>query len=164
METSGRIDKSQEYIETEHEADDILSIAGIYGPPVPIEVINKILKGTTIDICAFSDEALGFSSCDNGVWRILIHPDQPVTARRFTACHEFYHMLKGKTGFCRNTEEGSFEERKANYFAACLLMPARWVRKYWERCDDISRLASIFDVSHSAMMWRLKGLERYLVA
>jgi Zn-dependent peptidase ImmA (M78 family) len=161
---SGYKNKTQEYIEVEQDANEILSTAGIFAPSVPITTIKKILIDVTINTVAFSNEALGFSYPDNGMWRILINPDQSPTAQRFTAFHEFYHMLQGKPGYCRDTEEGSFEESKANYFAACVLMPARWVRRYWDRCHNIATLARIFDVSQSAMEVRLKGLEHYLAA
>jgi Zn-dependent peptidase ImmA (M78 family) len=156
--------KTEEYIRVEQDANEILSTAGVYVPPVSIEIIQKILIDVTIETVAFSNEALGFSYPDNGVWRVLVHPDQPRTAQRFTAFHEFYHMLQGKPGYCRDTEEGTFEESKANYFAACTLMPARWVRRYWDSCHDAETLARIFDVSHSAVDARLKGLEHYLAA
>jgi hypothetical protein len=76
---SGYKNKTQEYIEVEQDANEILSTAGIFAPSVPITTIKKILIDVTINTVAFSNEALGFSYPDNGMWRILINPDQSPT-------------------------------------------------------------------------------------
>jgi Zn-dependent peptidase ImmA (M78 family) len=155
---------TQEYIMAEDDADQVLATLGVYSPPVPVKIIGDIFKGVTFDIVAFSDEYIGFSFPKYGVWHILIKDSLPLTAKRFTAFHELYHMLHSKPGYCRSTTEGSFEESKANYFASCILMPARWVRKYWEQTYSVNSLAEIFNVSTAVTEIRLKGLEHYLSA
>lgn len=166
MTPSGKKIKTEEFIQVEDDAEQILATFHIYKPPVPTGIIKKIFNQCTIDIIAFSDEAMGFSYPDEekGIWRILINDKLSLEAKRFTAFHEFYHLLQGKPGYHKGTEEGAAEEIKANYFAACLLMPARWVRKYWEEYEDVSMLALIFDVSEFAVRIRLKNLENYLAA
>ncbi|SRR5260221_4734529 len=156
--------KTQEYMRAEDDADVVLATLGVHNPPVPTGIIQKIFQDVTIDVVAFSDEYLGFSFHEYGAWRILINSDLPLTAKRFTAFHELYHMLQGNPGYCSSTTEGTFEERKANYFAACILMPARWVRKYWDINNDIDSLADIFNVGTTVVEIRLKNLEHYLAA
>jgi Zn-dependent peptidase ImmA (M78 family) len=46
-------------------------------------------------------------------------------------------------------------EREANIFAAELLMPEPAVREVWEKLGDVAACAARFDVSPTAMHWRL---------
>jgi Zn-dependent peptidase ImmA (M78 family) len=46
-------------------------------------------------------------------------------------------------------------EREANVFAAELLMPETLVRSSWDDIDDVATCATLFDVSPTAMHWRL---------
>ena len=46
-------------------------------------------------------------------------------------------------------------EREANVFAAELLMPEPPVRGAWEELGDVDACAARFDVSPTAMHWRL---------
>lgn len=155
------------YIEAEKDAEfilDLLAQYNIFEPPVPTGIIVKVVPHTTIDVIDFSTEAFGFSFADSGKWRILINDNLPLGAKRFTAFHELYHILKGKMGFSKDTPEGKLEETKADYFAACILMPARWFRKYWEKTRSIEEMGEIFGVSHKAVSTRLKNLDHYLRA
>lgn len=49
------------------------------------------------------------------------------------------------------------KERAANTFAACLLMPAAWIRAD-TKAYSASRLATRYKVSHAAMAYRLANL------
>jgi len=46
-------------------------------------------------------------------------------------------------------------EREANVFAAELLMPEPAVREVWAELGDVAACAARFDVSPTAMQWRL---------
>ncbi len=46
-------------------------------------------------------------------------------------------------------------EREANVFAAELLMPEPAVREAWDELGDVAACAARFDVSPTAMHWRL---------
>ncbi len=152
------------YLKAENDADEILAICRITSPPVPTGVIRKIFPSCTIDVVHFSDEAMGFTFASGDSWRVLIDSQIPIGAKRFTAFHEFYHMLNNEAGFCKNTPEGKLQESRSDYFAACLLMPARWFRKYWEKCNDIETMMKIFGVSWEAASYSLMGLQKYLAA
>jgi transcriptional regulator with XRE-family HTH domain len=89
--------------------------------------------------------------------------------RRFTLAHELGHyLLRHSSSFQVDfAEDGSTgdapgynwqHERAANEFAANLLMPADLVRRSAERNQDITKLATMFDVSRQAMAFRLTSL------
>lgn len=162
MNPSGIINKTQSYINVENDANLILKQVGIYHPPVPIKIIQKIFNEITLDVLEFHEDAFGFSYPSDGVWHILVNDHLPSSARRFTVFHEFYHILNDQIDFSRSSTEGQFEEQKANYFASCILMPARWIRIYWDKYHDPDLIAKIFMVSRAAVNIRLEGLQHYL--
>ncbi len=153
-----------EYIKTEDDAEDILALFDIKEPPVPSSLVKKLFPDSEIQVTPFHPDAFGFSFPKNGKWYVLLNQGLSVGAKRFTLFHEFYHMLQNNPGYNKETEEGMVEERKAEYFAACLLMPARWFRKYWEKYHDIEKMSEKFLVSRKAVEIRLKSLEHYLAA
>jgi Zn-dependent peptidase ImmA (M78 family) len=92
--------------------------------------------------------------------------EPPLRRFRFTIAHELghwvCHALQGAdpaVSFCRPvdlTEAADRSlEREANVFAAELLMPEPAIRAGWEELGSADALASRFDVSPSAMRWRL---------
>ena len=92
--------------------------------------------------------------------------EAPLRRFRFTIAHELghwiCHALEGAdsaVSYCRPvdlTEAADRSlEREANVFAAELLMPESAVRSAWNEIGDVNALASSFDVSPSAMTWRL---------
>jgi IrrE N-terminal-like domain len=92
--------------------------------------------------------------------------EAPLHRFRFTIAHELghwiCHALEGAdpaVSYCRPidlTEAADRSlEREANVFAAELLMPETAVRAGWEELGSADALASRFDVSPSAMSWRL---------
>jgi hypothetical protein len=88
--------------------------------------------------------------------------------RRFTIGHELGHWVLHQQGqttiFCRHGQiEESDEDRppldpieeEANQFAAALLMPAKLLRREYERDRDFDRLCAVFGSSRAAMGRRL---------
>jgi Zn-dependent peptidase ImmA (M78 family) len=154
-----------DYLETEEKAEEILDILAKYNvfkPPVPTGIIFKIMPYATVDVQNMSEEVLGFSFFENGKSHILINAKLPYGAKRFTAFHEFYHLLHGQHGYSKDSPQAKDEDGKAEFFAACMLMPARWFRKYWEQVQDIDAMVEIFGVSRKAVEVRLRSLEHYL--
>ena len=94
--------------------------------------------------------------------------------QRFTVAHELGHWILGdlaSTGTWEEPEQavayrleeslGSFPERRANAFAAAMLMPAPWVNAWIEHgVRSPETLAELFEVSQQAMEIRLKTLGR----
>jgi Zn-dependent peptidase ImmA (M78 family) len=92
--------------------------------------------------------------------------EPPLRRFRFTIAHELghwiCHALEGAdlaVSYCRPidlTEAADRSlEREANVFAAELLMPELAVRAAWAELRSADALAPRFDVSPSAMRWRL---------
>ena len=90
----------------------------------------------------------------------------PLRRTRFTIAHEIGHWevhvrAAGRTepSFCRavdvSLDVDRDLEREANVFAAELLMPEAAVREAWASLGDPDECARWFDVSPSAMRWRL---------
>ncbi len=149
---------------------------GVFGGPelpVPVEAIAGDLLGLRV-------EESGEIDCSGMLLpaerRILLNAheraggrdDPPLRRFRFTIAHEIghwvCHCLEGrardpKPAFCREVDLTEVAdktlEREANVFAAELLMPEPAVREAWEELKDVTACAARFDVSPTAMQWRL---------
>lgn len=100
--------------------------------------------------------------------------------QRFTMAHELGHFVLHRSLIgegidddikYRSTAAGDFyntaidevHEQQANSFAASFLMPERLLRRWVSENPDepLKKTASAFQVSPSAMRWRLKTLDLY---
>ena len=91
---------------------------------------------------------------------IFVNPTEPARRQRFTVAHELGHCLLGHG--CRDRLKGTLteyepDEAAANQFAAELLMPENAVR-YFAAKKNLQDLMEIFDVSQTAIYFRLKNL------
>lgn len=81
--------------------------------------------------------------------------------QRFTVGHELGHFVLGHSQvFCRFDDRSSDDptrpnERQADQFATCLLMPEAQVRDSWARLKNAKNVAAEFDVSETTMWIRL---------
>jgi Zn-dependent peptidase ImmA (M78 family) len=137
--------------------------------PVPVESIAEDLLGLRIERSAEID-------CSGQLFPaerlILLNAaeaprDRPPLRRyRFTIAHELGHWVCHVVGrpdpqptYCRAvdlTEAADRTlEREANVFAAELLMPEPAVRAAWSESHGVAACAARFDVSPTAMQWRL---------
>lgn len=101
-------------------------------------------------------------------WIMEINKNQNPKRQRFTLAHELGHFVLHKnkntefndTTFFRKNEVPDSLEYNANEFAAQILMPEERVNYYIRQQDikSIKTLADIFDVSSSAMRYRVEGL------
>lgn len=150
--------------------------------PIKIEEIVKSLE-ITIKRYEFNEDVSGVLVIDeNGQAIIGYNPNESESRKRFSIAHELGHYIlhsnksKGifidKLMFRKNIKLYSKKEEKieaeANYFAANLLMPKSLlleeIKKLDSYADDdqnIGRLATIFNVSISAMTYRLINLGIY---
>ena len=148
-----------------------LGTFGGEGLPVPVEAIAEDLLGLRI---AQSWDIDCSGMLRPAARRIVLNAaesprdEAPLRRFRFTIAHEIghwvVHCLEGKApelepSFCRPvdlTEAADRTlEREANVFAAELLMPEPAVREAWEELADMAACAARFDVSPTAMQWRL---------
>lgn len=90
----------------------------------------------------------------------------PLRRFRFTIAHEVGHWICHVVGaqraepvYCRATDLAAEAdrdlEREANVFAAELLMPESAVQAAWAELGEVESCADRFDVSRTAMHWRL---------
>jgi Zn-dependent peptidase ImmA (M78 family) len=99
-------------------------------------------------------------------WVILLNQTEPAQRRRFSLWHEFAHILAHDTADTIYRDlSGRDVEAVADYFAACVLMPRRIVKRlFGQGHHDPGDLAAMFGVSEPAMRYRLSALgltERY---
>lgn len=112
---------------------------------------------------SFNLPVSGLTHWHNGQWLIAINAQEPIGRQRFSLGHEFKHVLDHTTRqwLCppelgMSTETKS--ERLADYFAGCLLMPKRHVKKLFGERVSIENLAAAFGVTKRAMQVRLSQL------
>ncbi len=97
-------------------------------------------------------------------WVITLSADEHRFRQRFSLMHEFKHVIDHTTkDFLHEGRPTSsaYEqaERVADYFAACLLMPKRVVKRLWcQGHQDIANLADLLQVSPAALRYRLDQL------
>jgi hypothetical protein len=150
-----------------------LETFGGEGLPVPVEKIAEDLLGLRIEQSWEIDCSGMLLPVER---RILLNAaegvggrnDPPLRRFRFTIAHEIghwvIHCLEGRApdaepSYCRPVDltdaADRVLEREANVFAAELLMAEPAVREAWKELADIAACAVRFDVSPTAMQWRL---------
>lgn len=127
-----------------------LQISVCYEPGWPKDLSGKILK----------DKKRGGESG----YAIYINADHPEKRKRFTLAHEIAHFILHKESIGDGIADdalyrsglSSAQEAMANKLAADILMPLNLVsQKLREGVDSVEKLASLFNVSPSAMAIRL---------
>ena len=135
--------------------------------PIPVR-IGEIAKESGVKVKAGEFEHPDVSGMYVRDERtIYVDLDDEVNRQAFTIAHElghhFLHADKHKEVYFRHfSEQLNFEdkkqEREANWFAACLLMPRQSVISLWSDTKDSRELARRFGVSQTAMFYRLSEL------
>lgn len=136
--------------------------------PVPVDSIAEDLLGLRIEQAEM--DCSGMLLPAERLIRISAaeapRNEYPLRRYRFTIAHELGHWIchaiegaEPAAVFCRAVDISEVAERsierEANVFAAELLMPEPDVRVMWKEVADVEQLAARFDVSPSAMRWRL---------
>lgn len=143
-------------------------------PPADLTAVCKFLKirihkkQMDADVCGF----YVVTPKGRRVIRINKLLDMVPARRRFTLAHEIGHHLMLPVDAAPGTvcelrqynNPDTEEERRANRFAAAILMPHWIVRKWWEELSGnpdarVPIMASRFDVSLSAMRIRVNELK-----
>ena len=151
-------------------AAKVLEAAGFNEPPVsPREVASRL--GVSVYDWEFPDELSGIAVSDGGKAYIGVNESHPRVRQRFTVAHEIGHLVfDGEDMHCDfvfaelaalpNTEQEIKRERKANQFAADLLMPAQWLRQDVRGDErDLILLAKRYEVSEQALWFQLRSLK-----
>jgi Zn-dependent peptidase ImmA (M78 family) len=138
----------------ERQAAKLLRLRDALDAPMPEEVITHLvrIKVGRANLGSLS----GVSHWDGSYWHIAVNGRHAPVRQRFTLCHEFAHILDAPY---KRVVRADHAEEVADYFAASLLMPKRLVKRLWASgIQDTSTLACRFNVSISAMRWRLDEL------
>ena len=145
----------------ELQANRLLEVMGVGEWPVPSEVVTELprLRVELRDL-----PASGLSFWDGQAWVVYLNGAEASTRQRFTLLHEFKHIVDhGRadrlyTGNGRlNSDEQA--EQVADFFAGCVLMPKRLIKRAWGEGRQRPRvLAAMFDVSPRAVEFRLAQL------
>lgn len=160
-------------------ANDVLSESNNFSCPVNLDsIFEKFnIKANYTELNSIS----GFAAIKpNEQKQVFINSKESPVRQRFTAAHELGHLfLHDEEGVSVDTTEtiyhfrssnmpfgNQLKETEANYFAACLLMPASFIEKKFQelqsvRFDDeetLDLLAKGFNVSKIAFCTRLGSL------
>ncbi|WP_457028732.1 ImmA/IrrE family metallo-endopeptidase [Kitasatospora sp. P5_F3] len=149
----------------EAQAERLLELFEIKEPSVDV---GRIAELPRVDVRIASPLPVsGLTYWEKSRWVVAIRRDDSTTRRRFTLAHELKHIidhpyvdvLYPQTQASDETTKGQAAkqvEAICDHFAACLLMPAAWVRRYWQQgLREVEVLARLFKVSPAAMTIRL---------
>lgn len=145
----------------EAQANRLLDLQGLTGPAVPCEIVTE-LPHIHIEQ-AYDIPVSGSAFWDGTAWVLTLNADEYLPRRRFSLMHEFKHVLdhpfRRALSHVGNSLTENDLERVADHFAACVLMPKRWVKSaFYGQSQSAERLAGIFEVSRAAMSYRLNEL------
>jgi hypothetical protein len=146
----------------ELQANRLLEAAGVDQPGTPTDIVAglpflQVIHRSELPVS-------GSAQWIKPRWIVLINSSEPMVRQRFSLMHEFKHILDHQTADYRTfgpdeTEVGYRSELIADYFAACVLMPRRLVKRLWgEGVQHPRHLAAAFGVSDLAMRYRLQQL------
>ena len=138
----------------EAQADRLLRLSGVTEPPVSEDVMAG-LPHIQIERVTPA-RALAAAQWSHGRWLILLNGAETRGRQRFSLAHELKHILDHP--FVTILYPGRLElaEQVCDYFAACLLMPRRWLKQAWaEGVRDQHMLSRRFGVTPQAVKVRL---------
>jgi Zn-dependent peptidase ImmA (M78 family) len=144
----------------ELQANRLIELFGLSGPAIPSELVTELPR-----IHVRLDPAMpvsGSAHWERGRWIISLNAAEPYARRRFSLMHEFKHVLDHTTkhylygDVARDEVDAEHSERAADHFAACLLMPKRWLKREWfAHHQNATLMARRYAVSPRALNVRL---------
>ena len=142
----------------------------------PLPNLSSVVEhraGLHLAVEPFDGAIAGLTARLDGVALALVDSSSPYGRQRFTIAHELCHYLRGEGSpmddgdlllVDRTIANTPGEERRANAFAAELLMPTAAVGRYARGRDltdaVIVELQYVFGASLDALLWRLHNLGR----
>jgi Zn-dependent peptidase ImmA (M78 family) len=138
----------------EVQASRLLRLSGLTAPPAGEEIIAQ-LPGIEIERVTTA-KAQAAAEWSHGRWLILLNAAETRGRQRFSLAHELKHILDHPFASILYTGRSELAEQVCDYFAACLLMPRRWLRMAWAAgMRDVPGLARRFGVTPQAVKVRL---------
>lgn len=146
----------------ELQANRLLEHFQITTTAVPEEIVSELPRMRVVRELGLPIS--GAAHWDGRYWVITVSAEEAPLRQRFSLMHEFKHVIDHTTkawlysdGRYQTAAEQA--ERVADYFAACLLMPKRVVKRLWfAGPQSIERLADELRVSPAAVRYRLNQL------
>jgi Zn-dependent peptidase ImmA (M78 family) len=146
---------------TELQANRFRELQAIDSAELPEDAITKLPRIRTIEV--FHLPTSGVSQWTDGGWVIAVDAGEPWQRQRFSQAHELWHIINYRADdwLCAG---GSYQspsvrrEQLADYFAGCLLMPKRHVKRLVGQGFGTNDLADTFGVSPRAIEVRLMQL------
>jgi predicted transcriptional regulator len=153
---------SEGYRVAELQASRLLAWGGIDQPGTPSELVSHL---PYVQVQRRPDHPeSGYLNWFKPRWLVVLNATEPTVRQRFSLMHEFKHLLDHpyRDFLYPSTYFYEGERRRelaADYFAACVLMPQRLVKRRWDQgVRSVAALAVEFDVSQDAMHRRLQDL------
>ena len=146
----------------ELQANRLLEHFEIQTTAVPEEIVSELPRIRVVRELGLPMS--GSAHWDGRYWLIALNADEHPLRQRFSLMHEFKHVIDHTTKhwlyrdrpFQTSREQA---ERVADYFAACLLMPKRVIKRLWYGGpQSIDALADTLEVSPAAVRYRLDQL------
>lgn len=142
-------------------------LSSCFAPPVDVHGIATWL-GIEVESFRFSGRVSGCLILVDEKWVIGVDSREPLFRQRFTIGHEIAHYVfdsaKKQKFYCKPLAWRDMQERRADYFAANLLMPPEWVCKLYRAGWDVDSMAEFFRVSKEAVRIQLRQLRLVNVA
>ena len=145
----------------ELQASKLLERHHITDAPVPRELITELPK-LTIRYGTQLISGACYWDMKAGSWVIQLSRADSWQRRRFTLAHEYKHIIDhGRQDLLyrgtRRTTAALQAEHAADYFAGCLLVPRRLLKRAWGNgVQRTAELARLFEVSEQAVGVRLR--------
>ena len=152
-----RLSSAEAFTTAERQAKALLRLSGVTQAPVSEEIIAA-LPHIQIERTATGKPAAA-AQWSQGRWLILLNETHSRGRQRWSLAHELKHILDHPFAnllYPRGGPYGDLAEQACDYFAACLLMPGRWLRQAWAKgIRDEPDLARHFVVSREGVRVRL---------
>jgi Zn-dependent peptidase ImmA (M78 family) len=157
-----------DFVKARGESRKLLFELDIHEPPVPVQDIAERL-GLKVEVWTFStsEDISGF--IDLSATKIVVNAEDVPQRQAFTIAHELGHWVLHREDLEKNPDmsimyrqaslsaERDAKEQEANAFAAELLVPLAWLKKYMEYPAKV--IAEVFGVSRDVIGYRLSWID-----
>jgi Zn-dependent peptidase ImmA (M78 family) len=141
----------------EAQAERLLRLSSATAPPVSEDIIPG-LADIRIERTPLGTVHGAVRRIDKQ-WLIMLNERDSRGRQRWTLAHELKHILDHPFETILYPKRGGRDElaeQACDYFAACLLMPRRWLRQAWNsETRETHTLARLFGVTPQAVTVRL---------
>lgn len=158
-----------DFTRAEKAAEELLTDNLIESIPIPVEEIAQNL-GLTVRLGQFPDASIaGFVDLSKKL--IMVNYADSPNRRAFTLAHEVAHFQLHRELLTKDPNRGIMHrrpiggetdpfEQEANCFAGVLLVPERFLAKYYSYDLDDGAVAKMFGVSEDVIRYRLQRTGR----